>query len=136
MSVFYKVVRRSTGPCIPNATKKCYPHLITLGQCVNLVHLAQKKKVPSSLSVCDIKSLIHDFMDEMKGQLQERTPVNIEGLGISRLSMCPEGIELKKNIMVKREESLHVFLMANKELHISPEEQKLELSAMNDLPMF
>ena len=36
MSVIYKVVTRPSDPRVPNSPKKYYPHLITLGQSVNL----------------------------------------------------------------------------------------------------
>ena len=42
MSVIYKVVTRPSDPRVPNSPKKYYPHLITLGQSVNLKYIAQK----------------------------------------------------------------------------------------------
>ena len=56
MSVIYKVVTRPSDPRVPNSPKKYYPHLITLGQSVNLKYIAQKMQGYSSLSIGDIKS--------------------------------------------------------------------------------
>ena len=68
MSVIYKVITRPTDPRVPNSPKRFYPHLITLGQSVNLRYLAEKMKDRSSLSVGDIKSVIQNFVDKMKEQ--------------------------------------------------------------------
>ena len=46
MSVIYKVVTRPSDPRVPNSPKKYYPHLITLGQSVNLKYIAQKMRKP------------------------------------------------------------------------------------------
>ena len=59
MSVIYKVITRPTDPRVPNSPKRYYPHLITLGQSVNLKYIAQKMQGYSSLSIGDIKSVIH-----------------------------------------------------------------------------
>ena len=58
MSVIYKVITRPTDPRVPNSPKRYYPHLITLGQSVNLKYIAQKMQDRSSLSVGDIKSCL------------------------------------------------------------------------------
>ena len=60
MSVIYKVITRPTDPRVPNSPKRYYPHLITLGQSVNLKYIAQKMQDRSSLSVGDIKSVIQN----------------------------------------------------------------------------
>ena len=39
MSVIYKVITRPTDPRVPNSPKRYYPHLITLGQSVNLKYI-------------------------------------------------------------------------------------------------
>ena len=57
MSVIYKVITRPTDPRVPNSPKRYYPHLITLGQSVNLKYIAQKMQDRSSLSIGDIKSV-------------------------------------------------------------------------------
>ena len=62
MSVIYKVVTRPSDPRVPNSPKKYYPHLITLGQSVNLKYIAQKMQGYSSLSIGDIKSVIQNFV--------------------------------------------------------------------------
>ena len=69
MSVIYKVITRPTDPRVPNSPKRYYPHLITLGQSVNLKYIAQKMQDRSSLSVGDIKSVIQNFVEKMKEQL-------------------------------------------------------------------
>ena len=45
MSVIYKVITRPTDPRVPNSPKRYYPHLITLGQSVNLKYIAQKCRI-------------------------------------------------------------------------------------------
>ena len=86
MSVIYKVITRPTDPRVPNSPKRYYPHLITLGQSVNLKYIAQKMQDRSSLSIGDIKSVIQNFVEKMKEQLLEGKSVNIEGLGVFMLT--------------------------------------------------
>jgi len=98
MSVIYKVITRPTDPRVPNSPKRYYPHLITLGQSVNLKYIAQKMQDRSSLSVGDIKSVIQNFVEKMKEQLMEGKSVNIEGLGVFMFERCRtgEGYKCKK----------------------------------------
>ena len=72
MSVIYKVITRPTDPRVPNSPKRYYPHLITLGQSVNLKYIAQKMQDRSSLSIGDIKSVIQNFVEKMKEQEYRR----------------------------------------------------------------
>lgn len=134
MSIIFKVVMRPTEQRVPNSPKKCYRYLITLGQCVHPVYLDQKLKDPSLQSICDFKIVIQNFMDKMKELLQDMKPMNIEGIGVSRLSMRPKGADLIKNITVKRVRSLDIFLLANKELcmYATHEEQASDLFFMDD----
>lgn len=119
MSIVLKVAMRSMDKRESNPPKKYYPHLITLGQCVHLIHLEQKPKDPSLFSVDDIKNMIQNITDVMKEQLRERPLVDIEGLGVASLSLHPEGSGLKRHITVKIVESPNVFLMTNKESDVS-----------------
>ena len=98
MSVIYKVITRPTDPRVPNSPKRYYPHLITLGQSVNLKYIAQKMQDRSSLSIGDIKSVIQNFVEKMKEQLLEGKSVNIEGLGVFMLTARSKGAELAKDI--------------------------------------
>lgn len=136
MSVIFKVIARPSDPRIPNSPKRYYPHLITLGQSVNLKYLAQKMKDRSSLSVGDIKSVIQNFVDKMKEQLLEGKSVNIEGLGVFMLSARSKGEDLAKDITVKSVESVRIFFQANKELRITKSEtradEKLDLISLDD----
>lgn len=136
MSVIFKVIARPSDPRVPNSPKRYYPHLITLGQSVNLKYLAQKMKDRSSLSVGDIKSVIQNFVDKMKEQLLEGKSVNIEGLGVFMLSARSKGEELAKDITVKSVESVRIFFQANKELRITKSEtradEKLDLISLDD----
>lgn len=101
MSVIYKVVTRPSDPRVPNSPKKYYPHLITLGQSVNLKYIAQKMQGYSSLSIGDIKSVIQNFVEKMKEQLLEGKSVNIEGLGVFMLTACSKGADAAKMSMLK-----------------------------------
>lgn len=136
MSVIFKVIARPSDPRIPNSPKRYYPHLITLGQSVNLKYLAQKMKDRSSLSVGDIKSVIQNFVDKMKEQLLEGKSVNIEGLGVFMLAARSKGEDLAKDITVKSVESVRIFFQANKELRITKSEtradEKLDLISLDD----
>lgn len=136
MSVIFKVIARPSDPRVPNSPKRYYPHLITLGQSVNLKYLAQKMKDRSSLSVGDIKSVIQNFVDKMKEQLLEGKSVNIEGLGVFMLSARSKGEDLAKDITVKSVESVRIFFQANKELRITKSEtradEKLDLISLDD----
>lgn len=119
MSIVFKVAMRSMDKRDPNPPKKYYPHLITLGQCVHLVHLEQKPKGLSLFSVDDIKNMIQNITDVMKEQLKAGPLVDIEGLGIARLSLRPESPGLKRHITVKIVESPNIYLMTNKDSDVS-----------------
>ena len=136
MSVIYKVITRPTDPRVPNSPKRFYPHLITLGQSVNLRYLAKKMKDRSSLSVGDIKSVIQNFVDKMKEQLLEGKSVNIEGLGVFMLAARSKGAELAKDITAKSVESVRIFFQANKELRVTKTatraDEKLDLISLDE----
>lgn len=72
MSVIYKVITRPTDPRVPNSPKRYYPHLITLGQSVNLKYIAQKMQDRSSLSIGDIKSVIQNFVEKIEMRRKEK----------------------------------------------------------------
>ena len=133
MSVIYKVVTRPSDPRVPNSPKKYYPHLITLGQSVNLKYIAQKMQGYSSLSIGDIKSVIQNFVEKMKEQLLEGKSVNIEGLGVFMLTACSKGADAAKDVNAKSVDSVRIFFQANKELRITKTatraDEKLDLIA-------
>ena len=134
MSVIYKVVTRPSDPRVPNSPKKYYPHLITLGQSVNLKYIAQKMQGYSSLSIGDIKSVIQNFVEKMKEQLLEGKSVNIEGLGVFMLTACSKGADAAKDVNAKSVDSVRIFFQANKELRITKTatraDEKLDLIRM------
>ena len=136
MSVIYKVVTRPSDPRVPNSPKKYYPHLITLGQSVNLKYIAQKMQGYSSLSIGDIKSVIQNFVEKMKEQLLEGKSVNIEGLGVFMLTARSKGAELAKDINAKSVESVRIFFQANKELRVTKTatraDEKLDLISLDE----
>lgn len=136
MSVIYKVITRPADPRIPNSPKRYYPHLITLGQSVNLKYLAQKMQDRSSLSVGDIKSVIQNFVEKMKEQLLEGKSVNIEGLGVFMLTACSKGADLAKDVNAKCIESVRIFFQANKELRVTKTatraDEKLDLISLDE----
>ena len=136
MSVIYKVITRPTDPRVPNSPKRYYPHLITLGQSVNLKYIAQKMQDRSSLSVGDIKSVIQNFVEKMKEQLLEGKSVNIEGLGVFMLTARSKGAELAKDINAKSVESVRIFFQANKELRVTKTatraDEKLDLISLDE----
>ena len=136
MSVIYKVITRPTDPRVPNSPKRFYPHLITLGQSVNLKYIAQKMQDRSSLSVGDIKSVIQNFVEKMKEQLLEGKSVNIEGLGVFMLTARSKGAELAKDINAKSVESVRIFFQANKELRVTKTatraDEKLDLISLDE----
>ena len=133
MSVIYKVITRPTDPRVPNSPKRYYPHLITLGQSVNLKYIAQKMQDRSSLSVGDIKSVIQNFVEKMKEQLLEGKSINIEGLGVFMLTARSKGAELAKDINAK---SVRIFFQANKELRVTKTatraDEKLDLISLDE----
>ena len=123
-------------PRVPNSPKRYYPHLITLGQSVNLKYIAQKMQDRSSLSVGDIKSVIQNFVEKMKEQLLEGKSVNIEGLGVFMLTARSKGAELAKDINAKSVESVRIFFQANKELRVTKTatraDEKLDLISLDE----
>ena len=136
MSVIYKVVTRPSDPHVPNSPKKYYPHLITLGQSVNLKYIAQKMQGYSSLSIGDIKSVIQNFVEKMKEQLLEGKSVNIEGLGVFMLTACSKGADAAKDVNAKSVDSVRIFFQANKELRITKTatraDEKLDLISLDE----
>lgn len=135
MSIVFKVAMRSMDKRDPNPPKKYYPHLITLGQCVHLVHLEQKPKGLSLFSVDDIKNMIQNITDVMKEQLKAGPLVDIEGLGIARLSLRPESPGLKRHITVRIVESPNIYLMTNKDSDVSKSvcvDEMADLLSMDD----
>lgn len=136
MSVIYKVITRPTDPRVPNSPKRYYPHLITLGQSVNLKYIAQKMQDRSSLSVGDIKSVIQNFVEKMKEQLLEGKSINIEGLGVFMLTTRSKGAELAKDINAKSVDSVRIFFQANKELRVTKTatraDEKLDLISLDE----
>ena len=136
MSVIYKVITRPTDPRVPNSPKRYYPHLITLGQSVNLKYIAQKMQDRSSLSVGDIKSVIQNFVEKMKEQLLEGKSVNIEGLGVFMLTACSKGADAAKDVNAKSVDSVRIFFQANKELRITKTatraDEKLDLISLDE----
>ena len=136
MSVIYKVVTRPSDPRVPNSPKKYYPHLITLGQSVNLKYIAQKMQDRSSLSVGDIKSVIQNFVEKMKEQLLEGKTVNIAGLGVFMLAAKSKGSDKAEDITAKSVDSVRICFQANKELKITKTAtragEKLDLVSLDD----
>ena len=126
MSVIYKVITRPTAPRVPNSPKRYYPHLITLGQSVNLKYIAQKMQDRSSLSIGDIKSVIQNFVEKMKEQLLEGKSVNIEGLGVFMLTARSKGAELAKDINAKSVDSVRVTKTATRA------DEKLDLISLDE----
>ena len=114
MSVIYKVITRPTDPRVPNSPKRYYPHLITLGQSVNL----------------------KNFVEKMKEQLLEGKSVNIEGLGVFMLTARSKGAELAKDINAKSVDSVRIFFQANKELRVTKTatraDEKLDLISLDE----
>ena len=136
MSVIYKVITRPTDPRVPNSPKRYYPHLITLGQSVNLKYIAQKMQDRSSLSIGDIKSVIQNFVEKMKEQLLEGKTVNIAGLGVFLLAAKSKGEEKAEDVTAKSVDSVRIFFQANKELKITKTAtragEKLDLVSLDD----
>lgn len=136
MSVIYKTISRPSDPRTPNSPKRYYPHLVTLGQSVNLKYLAQKMRDRSSLSVGDIKSVIQNFVDKLKEQLLEGKSVNIEGLGVFLLSASSKGEDTAKDVTAKSVEGVRIFFQANKELRITKTatraDEKLDLISLDE----
>ena len=136
MSVIYKVITRPTDPRVPNSPKRYYPHLITLGQSVNLKYIAQKMQDRSSLSLGDIKSVIQNFVEKMKEQLLEGKTVNIAGLGVFLLAAKSKGEEKAEDVTAKSVDSVRIFFQANKELKITKTAtragEKLDLVSLDD----
>ena len=136
MSVIYKVITRPTDPRVPNSPKRYYPHLITLGQSVNLKYIAQKMQGYSSLSIGDIKSVIQNIVEKMKEQHLEGKSMNIEGLGVFMLTACSKGADAAKDANAKSVDSVRIFFQANKELRITKTatraDEKLDLISLDE----
>ena len=136
MSVIYKVITRPTDPRVPNSPKRYYPHLITLGQSVNLKYIAQKMQDRSSLSIGDIKSTMQNFVEKLKEQLLEGKTVNIAGLGVFILAAKSKGEEKADDVTAKSVESVRICFQANRELKISKAAtragERLDLVSLDD----
>lgn len=136
MSVIYRIIQRPSDPRTLDSPKKFFPHIITLGQSVNLKFIAQQMQDRSSLSVGDIKSTVQNFVEKLKEQLLEGKTVNIEGLGVFMLSAKSKGADKVGDITDKSIESVRICFQANKELRVSKvttrANEKLTLISLDD----
>ena len=136
MSVIFRTVERPSDPRVENSPKKYFPLLITLGQTVDLVFIAQKMQDRSSLSIGDIKSTMQNFVEKLKEQLLEGKTVNIAGLGVFLLAAKSKGEEKAEDVTAKSVDSVRIFFQANKELKITKTAtragEKLDLVSLDD----
>lgn len=136
MSVIFKTVARSSDLRVPNAPKRYYPQLITLGQTVNLRFIAEKMQDRSSLSIGDIKSVVQNFVEKLKEQLLEGKTVNIEGLGVFMLSAQSKGEDKAEDVSANSVEGVRIFFQANRELKVTKTAtragEKLDLISLDD----
>lgn len=136
MSVIFKTIARPADPRVANSPKRYYPHLVTLGQSVDLKFIAQKMQSTSSLSIGDIKSVLQNFVEKVKEQLLEGKSVNIEGMGVFLLAAHSKGADKAEDINVRSIDSIRIFFQANKEFKIvmsaTRADERLDLISLDD----
>lgn len=98
MSVTFKKILRKS-PFDKNGAGKYYPQLITWGKASTLDTIAKQMKEKSSLTLGDIKSVLTNFVEVMRGELYNGHAVNIENFGVFSLSATTVGTELKKDCL-------------------------------------
>lgn len=118
MSVIYRVIQLHSNPTIADSPMRFYPKAITLGNSVNLKFITERIKEISSLSRGDIRGVIQNLVDKLKEQLLEGKSVNIDGLGVFRLSFQSKGEETEKEVGVKSVHSVRICFRASQDLKI------------------
>lgn len=118
MSIIYKSIQMPSNPADKQSPKRFYPRPVSLGQSVNIKQMADYIKDSSSLSRGDVRSVLQNFVEKLKEQLIEGKHVNIEGLGVFRLSFRSKGEELDKNISAKSISGVRICFMASRELQL------------------
>ena len=126
MSVIFRTVERPSDPRVENSPKKYFPQLVTLGQSVNLVFIAQKMQDRSSLSIGDIRSVVQNFVEKLKEQLLEGKTVNIAGLGVFMLAAKSKGSDKAEDITAKSNKELKITKTATRA------GEKLDLVSLDD----
>lgn len=94
MSVTYKPVFRA-NPRMQDGSGKYYPQLIVWGKSATLDSLAEQMAYASSLTKGDIKSVLTNFVTEMRRELYNGHSVNIDGFGVFSLSAQSVGVNIK-----------------------------------------
>lgn len=112
MAVPFKKIKRG-NPRNPDAPKKYYPQLVTLGQSTDLDTIAYSMKEASSLSYGDIQSVLTNFVEAMRMALFNGQSVNIKNFGVFRLSARSVGVEDEKECTAKNIKSVKINFRAS-----------------------
>lgn len=117
--IIYRLVQRTSNPRVADAPLKFYPTLLSLNRTANLNYIAEKIRDQSSLPIGDIKGMLQNFVEKIKEQLLEGKTVNIEGLGVFRLSAKSKGTDTAEDFDDTAIESVRICFSASKSLRLS-----------------
>lgn len=112
MSVTYKPVFRA-NPRMQDGSGKYYPQLIVWGKSATLDTLAEQMAYSSSLTKGDIKSVLTNFVTEMRRELYNGHSVNIDGFGVFSLSAQSVGTEKKKDCVADNIKAVRINFRAS-----------------------
>lgn len=112
MSVTYKRVFRK-NPQLQDGTGKYYPQLIIWGKSATLDTLSEKMAYSSSLTKGDIRSVLTNFVTEMRAELYNGHSVNIDGFGVFSLSAQTVGSEKKEDCQADKIKAVRINFRAS-----------------------
>ena len=92
---------------------KYYPQLIVWGKSATLDTLAEQMAYASSLTKGDIKSVLTNFVTEMRRELYNGHSVNIDGFGVFSLSAQSVGTEKKKDCVADNIKAVRINFRAS-----------------------
>lgn len=115
MSVTYKPVFRK-NPQQKDGSGKYYPQLVVWGKSATLDTLSDRMAYASSLTKGDIKSVLVNFVTEMRHELYNGHSVNIDGFGVFGLSAQSVGVEKKADCSADNIKSVRITFRASNDI--------------------
>ena len=112
MSVTYKPVFRK-NPQQKDGSGKFYPQLLVWGKSATLDTLSDRMAYASSLTQGDIKSVLVNFVTEMRRELYNGHSVNIDGFVVFGLSAQSVGTEKKEDCSADNIKAVRITFRAS-----------------------
>ena len=119
MTVIFRVIKRKVKPSDPTSKERYYPKVVHMARKADLRFIVDRICDVSSLSRGDVRSVLQNFVEQLKEQLLEGKIVSIEGLGTFSLSIRNKGEDNLKDMTAGKIKDLHICFLADKELKIN-----------------